>query len=190
MKDVERTESKNENLPTQNQHNPYEAYGAQASQRNFTGQLLKFVRGKYPFGQREQLEIGTRVIVDMTTLTVGWQKWQAERPVDSHMGLVSENFQPPKRKDIGDWNEDNDDDHSTEAWERDEKTGEQRDCWQFSNMVVMREIGTTGDDNGLFTFVTSSRGGISAIGMISKKYGRKIREDAEALPIVELNADS
>jgi hypothetical protein len=191
-KDIEKHESENENLPTRDSSpNYYEAYGSQAVGRNFTGQILKFTKGRYPYGQHnERLEIGTRVIVDMPTLQVGWVKWQDGNPVDAHMGNVNEGYQPPKRPTLGDWNEEDPDDRHTDAWEQDEKTGEYRDCWQFNNSVVMRELGTTGDDEGLFTFVTSSRGGISAIGMISKKYGRKIREDAEALPIVELNTDS
>ena len=88
-KDIEKAE--NENLPAQtNQHNAYEAYGAQATQRNIVGQLLKFAKGRWFAGQNnEEIEEGTQLIVDMTTLTVGWQKWQDDKPVDNHMGLVS-----------------------------------------------------------------------------------------------------
>jgi hypothetical protein len=175
-KDIEKTE--NENLPTQ-QHNSYEAYGAQVSQRNIVGQLLKFVKGRWKAAD-EEIEDGIRVIVDMRTLTIGWQKWEDDKPVDSHMGLVSDNYQPPLRKDIGDW-----DDKS--EWGTD-TNGNPRDPWQRSNMVLMREIGTMGEE-GLYTFATSSRGGVNAIGLLSKEYGRKIREDNEALPIVELKAD-
>jgi hypothetical protein len=183
-KDIEKTENENETLPAKNpQHNPYEAYGAQAAQRNFVGQILKFAKGNYRFGQNNaELEAGTKVIVDMRTLTVGWQKWQDDRPIDSHMGLVNENFQPPLRKTIGPTEDDG-------TWEIDKVTKQPRDPWQFSNMVVMREVGTTGEDEGLYSFVTSSRGGINAIGVLSKAYGKKIREDSEALPIIELNAD-
>jgi hypothetical protein len=179
-KDIERTES--ENLPAQNPHNAFEAYGAQASQRNIVGQLLKFVKGRWKVGN-EELEAGTRVIVNMASLTVGWQKWQGEKPVDAHMGLVSDNYQAPLRKNIGDW------DNRPEGWEIDESSGKPRDPWQMSNMVVMRQLGTEGEEEGLFTYATSSRGGINAIGLLSKTYGKKIRIDAEALPIVELNAD-
>jgi hypothetical protein len=42
----------------------------------------------------------------------------------------------------------------------------------------------------LYTFATSSRGGINAIGMLSKEYGKNMRVDPEALPIVELDSDS
>jgi hypothetical protein len=184
-KDIEKTE--NENLPTQNpQHNAYEAYGAQASQRNIVGQLLKFNKGRWLTGgannELVEVEPGTRLIVNMASLTVGWQKWEGDKPVDNHMGLVNENFQAPLRRTLGDNKEDG-------GWERDED-GKERDPWQPSNMVILREIGTTGETEGLYTFATSSRGGINAIGMLSKAYGKKIREDDTLLPIVELDSDS
>jgi hypothetical protein len=186
-KDVEKTENENENLPSKNPaHNAYEAWGAQASQRNIIGQLLKFNKGRWVTGgannQLVEIKPGTRLIVNMASLTVGWQKWQDDRPVDSHMGLVSENYQPPLRRTLGDNKEDG-------GWEEDEN-GKERDPWQASNMVVLRQIGTSGETEGLYTFATSSRGGINAIGVLSKTYGRKIREDEEALPIVELGAGS
>jgi hypothetical protein len=129
-----------------------------------------------------EIEEGTRMIVNMASLTIGWQKWEGDRPVDAHMGLVNEGYQAPLRRALGDNKGDG-------GWEKD-KNGVERDPWQPSNMVVMREIGTKGDTEGVFTFATSSRGGINAIGVLSKRYGSKIREDEEAMPIVELKADS
>jgi hypothetical protein len=184
-KDIEKVE--NETLPAQNlQHNPYERHGAQTTQRNIVGQLLKFIKGRWLTGgannEMVEIEAGTRAIVNMASLTVGWQKWEDDKPVDNHMGLVSENYQPPNRTTLGDNKEDG-------GWERDEN-GVERDPWQKSNMVIMREIGTEGDDEGLYTFATSSRGGINAIGVLSTAYGKKIRENNELLPIVELRASS
>jgi hypothetical protein len=118
----------------------YEAWGAQASQRNIVGQLLKFNKGRWVTGgannELVEVEPGTKLIVNMASLMVGWQKWQNDRPVDSHMGYVNENYQPPLRRTIGDNKEDG-------GWEPDED-GVLRDPWQPSNMVVMRELGTTG----------------------------------------------
>jgi hypothetical protein len=104
-KDIERSE--NENLPAQNtQHNAYEAYGAQASQRNIIGQLLKFNKGRWVTGgannELVEIEEGTRMIVNMASLTIGWQKWEGDRPVDAHMGLVNEGYQAPLRRALGD----------------------------------------------------------------------------------------
>lgn len=181
--EIEKSESEHENLPAQSSaHNAYEAYGNQATQRNIIGQLLKFIDGEWKAGQNNDvLKAGTQLIACMGTLTIGYQKWANKRPTDSHMGLVADGYQPPLRRDIGDLKEDG-------GWEVFD--GEERDPWQLTNMLVLREPGTAGDEKGLYTFSTSSRGGISAIGMLSKAYGRKIREDDTLLPIVELQADS
>jgi len=186
-KDIEKTENENENLPVQNQaHNHYERHGAQTTQRNIVGQLLKFIKGHWLTGgannEMVEIEAGTRLIANMASLTVGWQKWEDDKPIDNHMGLVSENYQPPNRATLGDNKEDG-------GWLKDEN-GVLRDPWQRSNMVIMRQIGTEGDDDGLYTFATSSRGGINAIGLLSTAYGKKIRENNELLPIVELRASN
>lgn len=187
-KDVEQTENENNdpdaNLPAnERSSNYFESYGAQASQRNIIGDLLRFNKGDYTYGMEDDiLEEGTQVIVDMNTLSVGWQKWVDSKPVDSNMGLVNEGFQPKRRKELGDLDED--------EWEVDEASGKPRDPWQFTNLVIMRQLGTTGEDEGLYTFATASRGGINAVGTLCKAFGKKIREDADALPIVALNVDS
>lgn len=179
------TEQNDENIPARQQdlqHNSFERHGAQATQRNIVGQLLKFSKGRWIAGMNsEEIEEGTQLIVDMRTLTVGWQKWESEKPVDNHMGLVIENFQPPARRAIGDMEK--------EFWEEDEH-GVRRDPWQSSNMLLMRAPGTSGEEEGLYTFTTNSRGGLTAVGVVSKAYGRKIRENPDLLPIVELRGDS
>src|SRR6266478_4139283 len=146
-----------ENLPAEQDlsHNPYEAFGAAATQRTIIGQILKFTKGFWKSGQNSiEVDPDIQLIVDMRTLLVGWQKWENDKPVDNHMGLVSARYQAPGRGMIGD--------HDKELWEKDEVSGEPRDPWQRSNMVYMRAIGTAGDDDddnkGQFTFITSSRG--------------------------------
>jgi hypothetical protein len=188
VKDVDNTENddanKDENLPTNERTgNYFESYGAQASQRNIIGDLLRFNKGDYTYGMEDNiLEEGTQVIVDMNTLSVGWQKWVDSKPVDANMGLVNEGFQPKRRKELGDLDED--------EWEVDETSNKPRDPWQFTNLCIMRQLGTSGEDEGLYTFATSSRGGINAMGTLCKIYGKKVREDEDALPIIELNVDS
>jgi len=173
-----------ENLPVNEPaFNFYEAYGAQAAQRNIIGKLLKFTKGDYCFGPESTLfEEGTRMIVDMESLLVGWQRWENNAPTDSHMGPIVEGFQPPKRRELGDLDD--------TAWEVDESTGRPRDPWQYTNQVVMRELGTKGEENGLYTFTTASRGGINAVGILCKTYGKQIRTNPGIYPIVELNTDS
>lgn len=184
-KDIEKREEENDtNLPANERINNYfESYGAQASQRNIEGKLLRFNKGDYTSGPEDDLiDEGTQMIVDMESLLVGWQKWVDNKPSDSEMGPVIEGFQPPRRKELGDLDD-------TE-WEVDESSGKPRDPWQFTNLMVMRQMGTTGDQDGLFTFATASRGGINAVGALCKVYGKKIRENPEAYPIIELNVDS
>jgi len=98
------------------------------------------------------------------------------------MGLVSERYQPPRRDTLGDKQED-------VEWEKD-SNGKPRDPWQRSNMVLLREVGTAGDDEGRYTFITSSIGGMNAVGLMAQRYGRKIREDDQALPVIELDTSS
>lgn len=112
-------------------------------------------------------------IVDMSTLSVGWQKIihpRSDKLLDgkdfdgSHMGLVVEGFMPLRKKELDD-----------------------SDKWQFINMVMMRRPQIRTD--AAFTFITNSRGGFNAIGSLCKVYGQKIRKDENALPIVVLDSD-
>jgi hypothetical protein len=182
-KDIENNED--DNLPSHEQSAAYlESYGKQASQKK---NLLRFTKGDYVYGKEEDntgLPIGTVVIMDLSTLQAGWQKWEEGKPTEANIGFVNEGFQPKPRDELGDDDKD--------LWEIDEDSKDKtpRDPWQFSNLVIVRQLGTTGDD-GLFTFVTASRGGLSAIGEVCKVGGRKMREDPETcLPIVELNFGS
>jgi hypothetical protein len=123
MSKLEKMESENENLPAKQQQGFFGEYGDLAAQHsNIVGQLLKFSKGKWVAGaNNDKIETGTRMIVDMPTLIVGWQKWQNDRPVDNRMGPIVEGFQPPKRKDYGD--------NERDEWEKD-ATGQPRDPWQ------------------------------------------------------------
>src|SRR6266850_6356926 len=107
-KEIAETETES-NVPAQqdSQHNAFEAHGAQATNRTIKGQILKFTKGFWKAGMDdEEVKGNPQLIVDMRTLTVGWQKWENDKPVDNHMGLVSENYQPPPRNKIGDNEED------------------------------------------------------------------------------------
>ena len=93
------------------------------------------------------------------------------------MGAIGEGFAPPKRNELGDTDQ--------SLWERydDDRP---RDPWQFSNYVVLVNV----DTSDLFTFTTSSRGGLNAIGELSKVYGKRIRQTPDELPLVELGCGS
>src|SRR5262249_3400725 len=64
--------------------------------------------------------------------------------------------------------------------------GEPRDPWQFSNDLVLFDP----QKKQFYTFVTSSRGGLGALGELSKAYGQRLRQSPGEWPIVGLEGDS
>lgn len=164
-------------LTNPSNQNPYEAYGEQAAPRN--GIFLKFVQGDFLAGQDSDLiPLGTRMIADMTQLTVGWLHWEAGRPVDRVMGLVANNFKLPRREDLGDNDE--------KFWEPDDRGG-RRDPWQKGNELPMVLYDNPEE---VYIFTSGSRGGEGAIGELSKIYGKHIRTHPNDLPVIKLDCDS
>jgi hypothetical protein len=162
-----------------NDKNPFEQYGESATQRSIVGTLLKFNKGDYLAGQNnEEIPTGTKMVVNMDSFTVGWIKWEDSKPTSQKMGLVIEGFQPPSREDLGD--------NDKTLWEVDTRTGKPRDPWQFSNYLVLANA----DTKELYTFATSSRGGLSTTGELSKVYGKEMRQRPNEWPIIELNKNS
>jgi hypothetical protein len=159
--------------------NYFEKYGEAATQRSFVGMLLKFNKfGEFCAGQDEQkIQFGTVLAAYMTTLCVGYIKWVDNRPVEVVMGPVAEGFIPPKRAEL--------DDQDQSKWDTFDN-GEPRDPWQFSNSLVFADL----KSGELFTFSTSSKGGMNAIGKLSKEYGRHIRSNPDEVPLIELHVDS
>ncbi len=161
--------------------NYFESYGSQMSQSNIVGQLLKFSKGDWLVGQDdEELKSGTKLVANMNSLMVGWIKWVDNKPAEQLMGSLIEGFQPKRRSELGDTDED--------QWEVG-TDGKARDPWQFTNYLLMKPPGK-GKDDELYTFSTSSRGGLSAIGTLCKAYGKEMRAKPDQLPIVELGVDS
>jgi hypothetical protein len=163
--------------------NFFEQYGDQTSQRNIIGKLLKFSKGDYTVGQEgEEVPYGTRFAVDMDKgFLIGWIKWVDGKPEEEIMGLLSEGFSPPKRRELSDTDE--------SLWERDEE-GKARDPWQPTNKVLFKTPGKkrVGDDH-VYTFSTSSFGGISNLGKLSKAYGTEMRARPDQNPIVEIGME-
>lgn len=158
--------------------NYFQSYGDQVSQRSIVGKLLKFSKGDYLVGENnDEVEEGTQLVANMDELMVGWIKWEDSKPVEQIMGRVSEGYQPSKRNTLGD------DDKS--KWEVDDQ-GRERDPWQFSNYLILKSV--DGDD--LFTFTTSSRGGLNAIGELCKTYGKLMRQKADEFPVIALEVGS
>jgi hypothetical protein len=119
----------------------------------------------------------TQLVAIMDTLLVGYQKWEDSKPIEQRMGLVAEAYQPERRAALGDTD--------PAAWETDD-SGKPKDPWQFTNMVAMIDP----ELSQIYTFVTSSKGGISAIGELAKSYGKLVRQRPNELPLIELGVGS
>ena len=157
-------------------YDPYAAYGAEASRS--IGTLLKFAKGHWTSGQEAvPVPVGTRVFVNMAGIRVGWMRWQDGKPTEEQMVLMAMGEKPPKRSELGD--------HDKEMWELD-KEGRPRDPWQFTN-----ELPLLTEDGEEWTFSTSSKGGINAIGELCIAYskGRKMKPEG-SVPVVEIGVSS
>jgi hypothetical protein len=158
--------------------NPFETYGNAVTARQFVGDLLKFSKGEYLAGvDGYEVTIGTELAAIMDSLVTGWVKWVGGARVDQRSGPI-QNFQPPQRHELGD------DDQDT--WDLDDE-GRPKDPWQFENRIVL--VGVD-DDQSLYTFTTSSRGGLSAIGELAKAYGHRLHSHPNEYPVVRLGVGS
>jgi hypothetical protein len=154
-------------------------YGRAATSRSIVGRLLKFNKfGEYKAGQEEEeIKRGTKLAAAMDTLQAGFVLWQDNRPVDAAMGRVVDGFIPPKRETLG---------HLDKSQWESFDDGRPRDPWQFTNEIVFVDP-ETGE---LFTFSTSSRGGLDAIGQLCLKHGEHIRQKPDEVPIIALEVGS
>ena len=158
--------------------NYFQSYGDQVSQRSIVGDLLKFSKGDFLCGEDErEIKEGTKFVANMDELMVGWIRWEDNKPSDQIMGRVVDGYQPQRRNELGD--------NDKTLWEVDSQ-GKERDPWQFSNYLILKDP----DGEELYTFATSSRGGLNAIGELCKGYGKAMRQRPDEYPVVELGVGS
>lgn len=159
--------------------NFFEKYGEAATARNITGLLLRFNKfGEYRAGQDDQeIPRGTALVAYMSTLAVGYVRWEDARPAEIIMGPVGEGFVPPRREELGYTDQ--------SKWETFDD-GRAKDPWALSNSLVLLDL----ESNEFYTFNSSSKGGLSAIGELSKIYGKHIRQKPEEFPTIELDVGS
>jgi len=170
--------SMSQTVSTLEGRNAFEAYSEAASRTKIVGKLLKFSKGEYLAGQdNNEVEEGTKLIANMDELMIGWQKWEDGKPSDTQLGRVADGFRPPSRSSLGDTDE--------SVWERDDR-GAPRDPWQLTNYLILKEA----EGDQVFTFTTSSKGGVSAIGELAGAYGKAMRQRPDEYPIVALNVRS
>jgi len=156
---------------------PYAEYAGEVNTRPFVGDLLIFTKhGQYKAGQdRDEIAMATKMLVYMPGLKRGWVKWQEGQPVAHIMGLVAEGFRPPPREELGDDNED--------EWEL--LNDKPRDPWQTTNHLPM-----CNQKGEVFTFVSSSKGGLSEVGRLSELYSNRRRMKPDEIPVIELESRS
>jgi hypothetical protein len=173
-------EKKKQTDLAKDEKNSFEAYGEAATARAIEGTLLRFNKGDYLAGASTdavEVALGTRFVAVMHSLCIGWVRWENNMPTDTDMGLVLNGFQPKRRSELGDTDK--------QLWELDEE-GEPKDPWQFQNYLVLREV----KSGEIYTFVTSSKGGLGCIGELSKAYGKNVRQHPDDLPIIEIDVGS
>jgi hypothetical protein len=159
--------------------NAFEAYGQSVSQKSIVGDILKFTKfGEWVSGKDEtEMADETKLIANMDELLVGWVRWEDSKPTDQIMGKVAEAFRPARRNELGDTDE--------AAWETDDN-GVPQDPWRLTNYLVLKEPG----GEQLYTYATSSRSGLNAVGELCKVYGKQMRQRPDDYPVVELQASS
>ena len=163
------------NVPTIVGDNPFTAFADAVAPRHILGKLLKFQKGDWLAGEFPSvIPVGTKVIVGMDLLLSGWVCWQGGKPIDHRMVYIAKGVAPPRRAELGD--------HDRDLWEKDAKTGEVRDPWALTKYLPMV------DESGeVYTFTTSTRGGISAIGELCRHYGLCNNINAGKFPKIELD---
>jgi hypothetical protein len=169
------TARKNELAPT-GLGDPFAEYADAIAPKFIIGDLLKFSKGDYYAGINSQMvPLGTTFTANLDELMAAWVRWWDGKPTDHVMVRVADHVAPKKRVELGD---------SDEAqWETDK--GERRDPWQFTNYLpLMNEKGE------LFTFTTGSRGGISAVAGLARRYANHRRHHPDVFPLIALNVDS
>jgi hypothetical protein len=141
--------------------------------------LLLFTKfGEWVNGRdRAKLPMGTTLAAYMDTLTVGWVCWLDGQIADTRMGFVCEGFVPPKRDELGHMDQ--------QKWERFDDN-RPKDPWRLSNHLALADL----ESGALFTYPTSSKGGLTAIGVLSKQYGKHMRQAPNEQPILELAVSS
>jgi len=176
MNDLALEQSKNQLAPV-GLSDPLEAYADSIAPVLIIGKLLRFSKGDYLAGEAgDEVSAGTMLTANLDELMAGWIKWVDGKPAEHRMVRVADGRSPPKRAEFGD--------DDQEKWETD-ANGAPRDPWQFTNYLPM--LSEAGD---LYTFTTSSRGGLNAIAYLARRYVNHRRRHPDVFPKVTLGVGS
>jgi len=154
--------------------NPFANY-RRDRQRKLLGMVLKFVKTGFIAGRdRVTIPFGTEFVAAVPWLQLGYQKWVDQQIVDSAMGYYAEGFTPPPRGLLDDT------DQNLWAVGRD---GKPADPWTWLKLLPFIDPNT--DD--IYTFITSSSGGINAIDDLAESFGRA---KGGTLPLIALGMET
>jgi hypothetical protein len=146
---------------------------AAETQSEGLSKLLKFAKGKYFVGD-DEVKTGHEMLAHVGATIRGWTKFENGKVVEQRIGRISDGFQPPAREMLGDLDK--------SKWEKD-STGKPRDPWVAQYYLPLEDL-NTGD---VVVFVTSSKGGIAAVGKLCAVYGRNISKGS---PVIKLEVRS
>jgi hypothetical protein len=163
-------------LPTSGTINPFLA--AAHDMTTGVGKLLKFVKGQYTTHTGE-IPIGTSFVAHVDQISRGWIKFIGTKLVDIRVYKVAEGRAFPTRDSLGDLDE--------SKWEVDARTKAKRDPWVVQWYLPLSDLEGGGE---MLTFVSSSTGGIGALGRLCNQYGRRVEHGERGLPVVSLASDS
>ena len=148
--------------------------GSGAAYISFSGKTGGFTYGT----KKEEMDLGTRLAVNITEYKEGWICWKEGKNVEEVMVRAFEGSPPPKESltDHGPY----------------EKTDDGEDGWQQQSSVMLATLGTEKEQ---YVFNTSSSTGRAALGRLAGAIGdaitTKLDEDGNPLiPIIELDQDS
>jgi hypothetical protein len=139
------------------------------------GTYLKFNgnSGEFTYGaEAEELELGTKLAVDMNSFRRGWICWVNEEVVEEIMVRVVDG-KPPEKHELTD--------HGPYV-----VTEERKDGWTEQAAVTLRDI-ETGKE---FIFKHSSLSALRALGQLLKDFAKDYKNHPGELPIVELDTSS
>jgi hypothetical protein len=172
MNQLVTTENSNNAIATTGA-NAFEAFANAVAPKYILGKLLRFSKGDFLAGERqEMIPLGTKFVAGMDLQLVGWVRWDGGKPAEHQMVRVIDGRSPPRRSELGD--------HDPSKWEAD-FNGKQRDPWSLTHYLPL--IDETGE---VFTFSTTSRGGTGALADLARYYGSNLNTHPNDFPVIEL----
>jgi hypothetical protein len=172
------TTTSNTALATPGTQDPFAALALVLLRPDVQGDIIKFIRGHWSTGKDGERGMdGARLVARMDKLMSGWRKWVNRQVVDARLGMVADGYEPPRRSDLGDTDEN--------LWPVDDD-GVPTDCWQFSFFLQFVD---PSDSSIKYIWVAATHGAQKEIGAMSQAYADKRKHSPNALPLVELSSD-